>query len=604
MAESYIVIATLLGGLGLFLVAMDLMTDGLKLAAGQSLRKLLANWTSTLIRAVFSGMLMTAIVQSSSAVTVASLGFVNAGLLRMRQAVGIIYGANIGTTMTAWLVAMIGFKLDVHAFALPAIGIGAFLMLVRSTGRRLGIGRALVGFGLFFLGISTLQQAFEGIVASFDLSTITLEGAPQVFVYLAIGIVMTILTQSSSAAIAITISAASAQMIGIYAAAAMVIGANVGTTSTAVLASIGATPNAKRLATAQVIFNIATAVVALLLLPAMFYTVEALRDMMKLTPNVGVSLALFHTVFNCLSVLLAMPLNNKLVSFLERRFVSTGESLGKPRYLDKTTAGTPVLAVNALILELQRTAEHIGDAAKQTLNTEISSADLEQKINAIHQLSNAVSSFIVNLERASLNEEVTNQLSGLMRVDQYFMTCAGVLANALETRSKLGGLANLSLEQELDSFRDNSCEFLNSATSPDSELYFEELENTYHSLKHDRDRLKENLLEAGTRGSISLEKMINAIDFISEIKQLNEHWYKAVKVLARLESDTRKQDGDSGKENVEDANTELTVEETTDEEPATEPDQQDNAVSDTAFESTEKTGDPATAQEDEETRPG
>jgi phosphate:Na+ symporter len=552
MSESYTVIATLLGGLGLFLLAMELMTDGLTLAAGKSLRRLLSNWTNTLIRGVFSGILMTAIVQSSSAVTVAALGFVNAELLKMRQALGIIYGANIGTTMTAWLVAIVGFKLDVHAFALPAIGIGAFIMLAKGKGPRLGIGRAMVGFGLFFLGISTLQQGFEGIVANFDLATLTLAGNAEVAGYLLIGIVMTILTQSSSAAIAITISAASANMIGIYAAAAMVIGANVGTTSTAVLASLGATPNAKRLATAQVIFNIGTAIVALLLLPVLFYAVEAARDMMKLAPNIGVSLALFHTVFNCLGVLLVLPFNNSLATFLEKRFVTVGESLAKPRYLDKTTAAAPMLAVNALILELQRAAGNIGDAVKQTLDTNISNDALEQKINAIHQLSNTISNFIVNLERTSLSDEITQQLSGLMRVDQYFMSCAVVLEAALEMRSKLGRLPNVNLEREIEAYRNKSSEFLNSAISADSELYFEKLENNYHELKSERDVLKENLLTTGTRGLISLEQMINAIDFITEIKQLNEQWYKAIKILARLECDTRQQDPENAEEAAED----------------------------------------------------
>ncbi|GAA4093111.1 Na/Pi symporter [Zhongshania borealis] len=552
MSESYTVIATLLGGLGLFLLAMELMTDGLTLAAGKSLRRLLSNWTNTLIRGVFSGILMTAIVQSSSAVTVAALGFVNAELLKMRQALGIIYGANIGTTMTAWLVAIVGFKLDVHAFALPAIGIGAFIMLAKGKGPRLGIGRAMVGFGLFFLGISTLQQGFEGIVANFDLATLTLAGNAEVAGYLLIGIVMTILTQSSSAAIAITISAASANMIGIYAAAAMVIGANVGTTSTAVLASLGATPNAKRLATAQVIFNIGTAIVALLLLPVLFYAVEAARDMMKLAPNIGVSLALFHTVFNCLGVLLVLPFNNLLATFLEKRFVTVGESLAKPRYLDKTTAAAPMLAVNALILELQRAAGNIGDAVKQTLDTNISNDALEQKINAIHQLSNTISNFIVNLERASLSDEITQQLSGLMRVDQYFMSCAVVLEAALEMRSKLGRLPNVNLEREIEAYRNKSSEFLNSAISADSELYFEKLENNYHELKSERDVLKENLLTTGTRGLISLEQMINAIDFITEIKQLNEQWYKAIKILARLECDTRQRNPENAEEAAED----------------------------------------------------
>jgi len=195
-------------------------------------------------------------------------------------------------------------------------------------------------------------------------------------------------------------------------------------------------------------------------------------------------------------------------------------------------------------LELQRTAVHIGDAAKQTLDTEIANHDLEQKINAVHQLSNVISNFIVNLERASLSEEVTHQLSDLMRVDQYFMSCAVVLGTALETRTKLGRLPNFTLEQEIEAYRNRSRDFLNSAISADSELYFEKLENTYHALKNERDVLKENLLSTGTRGLISLEQMINAIDFITEIKQLNEQWYKAIKILSRLECDTHRQDSE------------------------------------------------------------
>ena len=135
---------------------------------------------------------------------------------------------------------------------------------------------------------------------------------------------------------------------------------------------------------------------------------------------------------------------------------------------------------------------------------------------------------------------MTKQLSNLMKVDQYFLACAGILSTALETRTRLGKLPNITLEKELQTYRDNACKFLNSVTSPDSELYFEKLENTYHQLKSDRDVLKEHMLTTGTKGLISLDQMINAIDFITEIKQLNEHWYKAIKILAHLENETRK----------------------------------------------------------------
>ncbi|HCB09348.1 MAG TPA: MFS transporter, partial [Alteromonas sp.] len=260
-----------IGGLGLFILAIGLMTEGLKAAAGSSLRRILTTWTNTPLRGIFSGFLMTAIVQSSSAVTVASLGFVNAGLLSLRQVLGIIFGANIGTTMTGWLVAVLGFHLNVEAFALPLVGIGMALKLTQQQGRLAALGQTLVGFGLFFIGIGVLKDAFDGVMQTFSVSQFSADGLTGIFVYLLIGIVITVLTQSSSASIAITITAAASGLIELYSAGAMVIGANIGTTSTAAFAAIGATSAAKRAAAAQVIFNLGTAAIALLILPLLFY---------------------------------------------------------------------------------------------------------------------------------------------------------------------------------------------------------------------------------------------------------------------------------------------------------------------------------------------
>ena len=184
-----------IGGLGLFILAIGLMTEGLKAAAGSSLRRILTTWTNTPLRGIFSGFLMTAIVQSSSAVTVASLGFVNAGLLSLRQVLGIIFGANIGTTMTGWLVAVLGFHLNVEAFALPLVGIGMALKLTQQQGRLAALGQTLVGFGLFFIGIGVLKDAFDGVMQTFSVSQFSADGLTGIFVYLLIGIVITVLTK-------------------------------------------------------------------------------------------------------------------------------------------------------------------------------------------------------------------------------------------------------------------------------------------------------------------------------------------------------------------------------------------------------------------------
>ena len=274
MQQSLITLGMLAGGLGLFMLAVSMITDGLKAAAGHALRDMLGKWTRSHAHGVATGLLITAIVQSSSAVTVAIIGFVNAGLITMHKAIGIIYGSNIGTTITGWLVAIVGFKINV--------------------------------------------DAFDGLVATIDLNKFVVEGVAAVFIYMAIGFLMTVLTQSSSATIAITLTAATGGVLGIYAAAAMVIGANVGTTSTAAVAVIGATSNAKRVASAHIIFNIFTGVVALTMLPVLFWVVQNTTQLLGLEEIPAVTLALFHTTFNVFGVLLMFPFTRRMAIFLDK----------------------------------------------------------------------------------------------------------------------------------------------------------------------------------------------------------------------------------------------------------------------------------------------
>ena len=362
-----LIVGTFLGGLGLFLLAVSMISDGLKLAAGDALKEILARSTSTPLRGVASGLLVTAIVQSSSAVTVATIGFVNAGLLNLIQSLGIVYGANLGTTMTGWLVAAVGFDFKIEALALPLIGLG---MLARLTGasRKLGAaGESLAGFGLFFIGVDVLQEAFQGLAADVDVGAFAPQGGLGLVLYVALGFFMTVATQSSSAAIAITLTAATGGVLGIDAAAATVIGANVGTTSTATLAVIGATANARRVAGAHVIFNLLTGIVALALLPLLIWTVRTSGEALGLEDAPAITLALFHTIFNLLGVLLMWPLTGRLAAFLERRFTTRAEMLSRPQYLDRNVMATPPLALDALKLELRRASRLTRDVVDLSL---------------------------------------------------------------------------------------------------------------------------------------------------------------------------------------------------------------------------------------------
>jgi len=226
---SFSSIGQLIGGVGLFLLGMMLMTDGLKVAAGQSLKQLLERGTGTAVHGLLSGALLTALVQSSSAVTVAAIGFVNAGMLTLERSVWVVFGSNIGTTMTGWLVALVGFKIKIALFALPAIGVGMVLKLTGGDTRRGAVGLALAGFGLFFVGVSVLKDAFEGVAQTIDISGLYAEGLAGVLIFVGIGFLMTLLTQSSSAALSIALAAAAGNLVALEPAAAMVIGANIGT---------------------------------------------------------------------------------------------------------------------------------------------------------------------------------------------------------------------------------------------------------------------------------------------------------------------------------------------------------------------------------------
>lgn len=534
----------LLGGLGLFILAIGMMTDGLRLAAGASLRSLLSNWTSTPLKGIFSGVLMTAIVQSSSAVTVASIGFVNAGLLSMRQALGIVYGANVGTTMTGWLVALAGFKFDIHNLALPMIGIGMLIKLIKGQGRTASFGLALVGFGLFFIGVDVLKSAFDSLVAVFDLTKISADGIGGIIIFTLMGVVMTILTQSSSASIALTITAASTGMVGLYAAAAMVIGANIGTTSTALIASIGATSNAKRVAFAQVIFNSATALVAFLLLPVLFFGIEWFSKVLDIEANISVSLALFHSVFNILGVILIFPFNNKLASFLESRFLTWEEKESNSRYLDKTIAMTPDLAVNALMLEMKSIAKRVSLLSREAIEVDFNQVKaFTQQSSVIKHLLENASNFIVSVESAQLSEETTQDLATMMRIEQYFLDCTQTSERLFHDFKMTKVKVDTHFTESHYQFVTNVLRFIEFG----QDIQTPKLDTILSErtlLQQEHDAYKAKLLLAGTRGDISVHSMTDNLERLALINSVVQQWAKAMRSFSNINiSEQNKLDG-------------------------------------------------------------
>ncbi len=325
------------GGIGLFLVGMIMLTEGLKGLAGRALRRVLARFTATPLSGAVTGALTTAVVQSSSATTVTAVGFVGAGLITFPQALGIIFGANLGTTTTGWLVALLGFKLQLGAIALPMVFAAALMRLFGSP-RLDMLGTALAGFSLLFIGIDAMREglnALEGTVTPADFPGDTLIGRLQL---LLIGAAVTAVTQSSSAGVAAALAALGAGTINFPQAAVMVIGMNVGTTLTALIATLGGSAAMRRTGYAHLIFNLVTGFVAFLLLGPF----TAAMSRIGLSDDGLIAVVTFHTVFNLLGVVLFLPFAEPFAGLITRLVRERGPTLtrrlGKPILRDPDAA--------------------------------------------------------------------------------------------------------------------------------------------------------------------------------------------------------------------------------------------------------------------------
>lgn len=343
---------SLLGGIGLFLIGMVLLSDGLKAFAGDRLRRALVRFTGRPVQALASGTLVTALVQSSSATTVTMIGFVSAGLLTFPQAVGVILGASLGTTSTGWIVSVLGLKVSIGQYAMPLVGIGA---LTRLLGRRRWrpLGMALAGFGLIFVGIETLQTAMAGLSGNLSLSGLSAGGFGGRLLTVAIGVGLTVILQSSSAAVATTLTALHTSSINFEQAALLVIGASIGTTVTGALAAIGASVPAKRTALALVLFNSATGVIAVLLLPVFLWLIGWAQRTAGLDAG-AVSLAAFHTVFIAVGVAVFLPFIDRFARAVERLLPDRGPAL--TAHLDKMVLNVPEVALEAAFRALKEIA--------------------------------------------------------------------------------------------------------------------------------------------------------------------------------------------------------------------------------------------------------
>ena len=525
----------LLGGMGLFLMGMWLLSEGLKLAGGHALRIILSRWTGTPLRGLLSGMFITSLVQSSSAVTVATIGFVNAGLISLRQAVRVVYGSNIGTTFTGWLVAFIGLQFDIKVFALPLIGIGMLLRIGGGGTRRAASGMALAGFGLFFVGIDFLRLAFAGLNESVPLGAALGDGAGGVALAFLAGVVITVLMQSSSAAMAVILTAAGGGALPVVTAAAMVIGTNIGTTSTAVFAALGATPNARRVAAAHVAFNVITAMAAFALLPILLWVLASFESALGASGAPAVDLAVFHTTFNVLGVSLMWPVTARMVDFLERRFRSREEDEAQPRFLDRNIVTTPFLAIHALAMELERMGGITLRIAKSAMNAETTvDPHLEADSRVLDSLVEAIGEFTTLMQRSSLPAELDEVLPNALRVSRYYTEAAELARRIAHAQSASEPIEVADLAAAIAHFKAAVVELLEAADVQNVEFSVDKSAAQLRELEEDYQRLKSQLLRGGTAGQLAVRRVVAQLDLCSEMRRLAEQAEKGARYLDGL----------------------------------------------------------------------
>jgi phosphate:Na+ symporter len=425
----------IVGGIGFFLLGMAVMTDGLKAVAGPALRTVLAKATATSLSGTAWGAIVTLLVQSSSATTMTTIGLVSAGLLTFPQGLSLVFGANIGTTGTGWLVALLGVRISLTAYALPIVFAGALLKLV-GKGRWAASGAAIAGFALILVGLTTLQQGMSGLAESVepaDLPAVVgVPGAPWwsgflgLLALVATGIVSTTVMQSSTAAITVTISALFAGAIGLDQALALVIGQNIGTATSSAVAAIGASNTAKRLAVAYIAFKLIAAAVAIVLFPVV--TRLVLRASEAIDPVTLV--AAYHTAYNVVGVAILLPLIGPFTSVIERIVPERGPAFA--RYLDPAAlAASPIVAVEAA----RRTVAQVLEALCSSATSPYDRTVVRRASETLHQ----VQAFLSKITEPLPSEDERRWFIDALHALDHTIRLAAATAESAKVEAPLDG---------------------------------------------------------------------------------------------------------------------------------------------------------------------
>ncbi|WP_096199652.1 Na/Pi cotransporter family protein [Bacillus sp. FJAT-45350] len=516
--------SVVIGGIGLFLLGMTLMTDGLKALAGDALKRLLSKFTGGTFSAIFSGASITALIQSSSATTFMTIGFVSAGLLTFTQSIGVILGANLGSTSTGWIVSMIGFKVNMGVIALPLIGIGVFLKLF-SKGKFAPHGMALAGFGLLFLGIDVLQQGMADVGDMFNLAAISGDSFLNKIILIFIGIAMTVVMQSSSAAVVTTLTALYTGAITFDQAAVLVIGQNVGTTVKAAIASIGSSVPAKRTAVAHILFNLLTGLVAFIALPLLVMLVFRISDWMSIT-DLSVSLAIFHTVFNVIGILLIVPFIGLFSKMVMKIIPDKGDSLTK--HLDPSVATVTPVAIEASRRTLKKVTNVVVSAMIDLLKEKKMTATVQKKLDsaeaALVETRQFLSTITTDFASSTSRQDYKNHVAAIHAIDH--------LDRLIKATKETDFLVSLETDENLTGISSRMKVVLADVTMKLKDIDIEELvqivEENSASIAEARKKDRKRLLKKPAKNQVDVDTAIQKVHTLHWIDRLAYHLWRAI----------------------------------------------------------------------------
>ncbi|MDY4523461.1 MAG: Na/Pi cotransporter family protein [Treponema sp.] len=418
-------ILELVGSLGFLLYGMKLMSDGVQQSAGEKLQRALSVLTGNRFMSLLTGLIVTMIIQSSGATTVMVVTFVNAGLMTLTQSVGVIFGANIGTTITAWIVSIFGFNFKISAFAIPVFGLGYFLSILKK-GAYKNWAEAIMGFGMLFLGLSGLSDVFTPEQLGW-LFKIQGSGVFAILFGFVVGIIITALLHSSSAFSAIVITMAYNGLVSWELAAAMTLGSNVGSTIDAILASMGTSADSRRAALIHVMFNVFGTVLALI-----FFR-PFLEIVMFVTPgrensNIAIRISMLHTVFKTLSTIIFLPLQNPIVKLTQLIIKDDKETESKTfkleftEFLGKESAPTHIIQAEKAIADMTDVVSDMFDKIQIGVtkrNVEFierykqESVDTENYVDQMHE---QITHYLIKCQSLHITEKQLNHISGMIQI--------------------------------------------------------------------------------------------------------------------------------------------------------------------------------------------